>query len=162
LTKEKQKWFSGGGGLLSTAPDYARFCQMLLNGGEHNGIYLLSPKTIGVMTSDQLPPGIPRLGLEDLAPTPKWDKGSGSGSLSEPMRVITPTLRLCRRLLLGRRLWHLFLGRSAIEDVRRDDGSDAFPAIRLLSALFSRADLWSLAPLSCKTLEFQGIMPIAI
>jgi CubicO group peptidase (beta-lactamase class C family) len=63
LTKEKQKRFSGGGGLLSTAPDYAQFCQMLLNGGELNGARLLSPKTIAVMTSDQLPPAIPRLGL---------------------------------------------------------------------------------------------------
>src|SRR6266481_7727048 len=58
LTKEKLKWFSGGGGLLSTASDYARFCQMLLNRGELNGVRLLAPKTIAVMTSDQLPPGI--------------------------------------------------------------------------------------------------------
>ncbi|MGB7847916.1 MAG: serine hydrolase domain-containing protein [Candidatus Acidiferrum sp.] len=79
LTKEKQKWFSGGGGLLSTAPDYARFCQMLLNGGELNGVRLLSPKTIAVMTSDQLPPGIPRIGLEDLAPTPEMGQSFGLG-----------------------------------------------------------------------------------
>lgn len=63
LTKEKQKRFSGGGGLLSTAHDYAQFCQMLLNGGELNGVRLLSPKTIAVMTSDQLPQGLPRVGL---------------------------------------------------------------------------------------------------
>ena len=79
LTKEKQKWFSGGGGLLSTAMDYARFCQMLLNGGELNGVRLLSPKTIAVMTADQLPPGIPRLGLEDLAPTPEMGQSFGLG-----------------------------------------------------------------------------------
>jgi CubicO group peptidase (beta-lactamase class C family) len=71
LTKEKQKWFSGGGGLLSTASDYAQFCQMLLNGGELNGVRLLSPKTIAVMTSDQLPPDILRSGYEDMAPTPE-------------------------------------------------------------------------------------------
>jgi CubicO group peptidase (beta-lactamase class C family) len=64
LTKEKQKRFSGGGGLLSTASDYARFCQMLLNGGELNGVRLLAPKTIAAMTSDQLPPGLPRVGPE--------------------------------------------------------------------------------------------------
>jgi CubicO group peptidase (beta-lactamase class C family) len=57
FTKEKVKFFSGGGGLLSTASDYARFCQMLLNGGEMNGVRLLSPKTLAVMTSDQIPPG---------------------------------------------------------------------------------------------------------
>ena len=79
LTKEKQKWFSGGGGLLSTAADYARFCQMLLNGGELKGVRLLSPKTITVMASDQLPPGIPRLGYEDMAPTPEMGHSFGLG-----------------------------------------------------------------------------------
>jgi CubicO group peptidase (beta-lactamase class C family) len=79
LTKEKQKWISGGGGMLSTATDYARFCQMLLNGGELDGIRLLSPKTIAVMTSDEAPPGIPRIGLEDLAPTPEMGQSFGLG-----------------------------------------------------------------------------------
>lgn len=79
LTKEKQKWFSGGGGLLSTAPDYAKFCQMLLNGGELNGVRLLSTKTIAVMTSDQLPPGIRRSGFEDLAPTLEMGQSFGLG-----------------------------------------------------------------------------------
>jgi len=79
LTKEKLKWFSGGGGLLSTASDYARFCQMLLNGGEFNGVRLLSPKTIAVMTSDQLPPDILRSGYEDMAPTPEMGQSFGLG-----------------------------------------------------------------------------------
>ncbi len=80
MTKEKQKWFSGGGGLLSTAPDYAHFCQMLLNGGELDGVRLLSPKTVALMTSDQLPPGIPRLvGFEDLNPSPEMGESFGSG-----------------------------------------------------------------------------------
>ena len=79
LTKEKQKWFSGGGGLLSTAGDYARFCQMLLNRGELNGVRLLAPKTLAVMTADQLPPGIPRLGYEEMAPTPEMGQSFGLG-----------------------------------------------------------------------------------
>ncbi|GAC1624965.1 MAG: serine hydrolase domain-containing protein [Candidatus Acidiferrum sp.] len=79
LTKEKQKWFSGGGGLLSTAPDYARLCQALLNGGELDGVRLLSPKTITVMTSDQLPPGILRSGYEDMAPTLELGQSFGLG-----------------------------------------------------------------------------------
>jgi CubicO group peptidase (beta-lactamase class C family) len=45
---------SGGAGLVSTAADYMRFSQMLLNGGELDGARLLSPKTIELMTSDQL------------------------------------------------------------------------------------------------------------
>jgi CubicO group peptidase (beta-lactamase class C family) len=54
----KKGWESGAGGLVSTAADYARFCQMLLNGGELNGVRLLSAKTIGEMTRNQLPAGI--------------------------------------------------------------------------------------------------------
>jgi len=79
LTKGKQKWISGGGGLLSTASDYARFCQMLLNGGELNGVRLLSPQTILLMSSDHLPPGILRSGYEDMAPTPEMGQSFGLG-----------------------------------------------------------------------------------
>jgi CubicO group peptidase (beta-lactamase class C family) len=52
------KLFSGGGGLASTAADYLRFCQMLLNGGELDGVRILSPATIRRMTTDALPSGI--------------------------------------------------------------------------------------------------------
>ncbi len=45
---------SGGGGLLSTARDYMRFAQMLLNGGELDGVRLLSPKTVALMTTNHL------------------------------------------------------------------------------------------------------------
>jgi CubicO group peptidase (beta-lactamase class C family) len=47
-------YFSGGAGLSSTAYDYALFCQMLLNGGEYNGVRFLSPHTIGLMTKNQI------------------------------------------------------------------------------------------------------------
>ena len=43
-------YFSGGGGLVSTASDYARFLQMLLNGGELEGVRLLGPRTVDLMT----------------------------------------------------------------------------------------------------------------
>jgi CubicO group peptidase (beta-lactamase class C family) len=49
-----QKWESGGGGMVSTAMDYARFLQMLLNGGMLDGKRILSPKTVAYMTSDHL------------------------------------------------------------------------------------------------------------
>jgi len=79
-------WLSGGGGLVSTASDYARFSQMLLNGGELDGVRLLSPKTVAYMTSDQLPPDItyspevlqffePRA----IAPTPRDGQSFGLG-----------------------------------------------------------------------------------
>ena len=79
LTKENVKWFSGGGGLLSTAGDYARFCQMLLNGGELDGARLLSPKTVSIMASDQLSADISRSGYEDLAPTIELGQSFGLG-----------------------------------------------------------------------------------
>jgi CubicO group peptidase (beta-lactamase class C family) len=44
-----RKCFSGGAGLLSTVSDYGRFLQMLLNGGELEGVRLLSPKTVDLM-----------------------------------------------------------------------------------------------------------------
>ncbi|MFC1660112.1 serine hydrolase domain-containing protein [Gemmatimonadota bacterium] len=46
--------FSGGAGLLSTAEDYARFLQMILNGGELDGVRILSPKTVELMTADHV------------------------------------------------------------------------------------------------------------
>jgi CubicO group peptidase (beta-lactamase class C family) len=46
---------SGGGGLVSTAADYLRFCHMLLNGGELDGARILAPKTLRLMTSNHLP-----------------------------------------------------------------------------------------------------------
>jgi CubicO group peptidase (beta-lactamase class C family) len=48
------KLFGGGSGTLSTAEDYARFAQMLLNGGQVDGQRFLSPETVAYMSSDQL------------------------------------------------------------------------------------------------------------
>lgn len=52
--KKKPTFFRGAGGLVSTATDYTRFAQMLLNGGELDGVRLLSPKTVDLMSSDLL------------------------------------------------------------------------------------------------------------
>ena len=46
---------SGGGGLVSTAADYLRFCKMLLNGGALDGVRLVSPKTLELMSHNHLP-----------------------------------------------------------------------------------------------------------
>jgi CubicO group peptidase (beta-lactamase class C family) len=48
---------SGGGGLVSTASDYLKFCRMLINGGTFEGTQILSPKTIQLMTTNHLPDG---------------------------------------------------------------------------------------------------------
>lgn len=47
-------FFSGGGGLVSSAGDYLRFCRMLLNGGELDGVRILSPKTVDLMMMNHL------------------------------------------------------------------------------------------------------------
>jgi CubicO group peptidase (beta-lactamase class C family) len=52
---------SGGGGLVSTAADYMRFCQMLLNGGQLDGVRLLSPLSVELMRSNVLAPTVPIL-----------------------------------------------------------------------------------------------------
>ena len=49
---------SGGGGLVSTATDYMRFCQMLLNGGKLDGVRLISPRSVELMRTNVLPPAI--------------------------------------------------------------------------------------------------------
>jgi CubicO group peptidase (beta-lactamase class C family) len=54
---EPPAFISGGGGLVGTAQDYMKFCQMLLNGGSANGRRYISPKTIALMTMNHLPGG---------------------------------------------------------------------------------------------------------
>ena len=51
---EKTDYFSGGGGLSSTIYDYAVLLQMLLNGGEYNGVRLLARNTVRMMTMNQI------------------------------------------------------------------------------------------------------------
>jgi CubicO group peptidase (beta-lactamase class C family) len=55
-------FFSGGGGLVSTTTDYMRFAQMLLNGGELDGVRILSPTTVALMTRNQMPRDRPERG----------------------------------------------------------------------------------------------------
>ena len=54
--KDGARLHSGGGGLVSTVGDYLRFCQMLLNDGELDGVRILSPRTVELMTAPQLRP----------------------------------------------------------------------------------------------------------
>ncbi len=52
--KVNRTYFSGGAGLRSTAEDYMKFCLMLLNGGVYNGVRLLSPVTVSLMTTNAI------------------------------------------------------------------------------------------------------------
>ena len=64
---EPTTFFSGAGGLVSTAHDYIRFQQMMLNGGELDGVRLLGPKTVELMFANH---------TGDL---PLWLSGPGMG-----------------------------------------------------------------------------------
>ena len=74
-------FFSGGGGLVSTAADYLRFCRMLLNGGELDGARILGRKTIELMTLNHLPEGkdLTELALGGFAETTYEGVGFGLG-----------------------------------------------------------------------------------
>ncbi|MGC4085274.1 MAG: serine hydrolase domain-containing protein [Vicinamibacterales bacterium] len=69
-------YFSGGAGLTSTAQDYSRFAQMLLNGGELDGVRLLSPKTVQLMTlSHTLDLHLPDAATPVLGAGAEWGLG---------------------------------------------------------------------------------------
>jgi len=69
-------YFSGGGGLTSTAEDYYRFCQMMLNGGELNGVRILSRKSVELMSQNHV-----------QGKTDQLDYGLGFGTKGEPKRL---------------------------------------------------------------------------
>ena len=80
----KPKLFSGGGGMVSTAGDYLRLCEMFLSGGKSDETQLLAPSTVALMTANALKPGVgyaaaalTRFG--DIGPTPAMGQGFGLG-----------------------------------------------------------------------------------
>jgi CubicO group peptidase (beta-lactamase class C family) len=81
---QRPGWYSGAGGMVSTARDYARFAQFLLNKGELEGRRLVSRRTIELMMADHLPPGTATRSVVEgrfgpLAPTPEMGQGFGLG-----------------------------------------------------------------------------------
>ena len=74
------KLFSGGGGLVSTAPDYLRFCQMLLNGGELDGARVLKPESGEADDNERAAVRYSDLRKRDWSPTPEEALGLASPS----------------------------------------------------------------------------------
>jgi CubicO group peptidase (beta-lactamase class C family) len=77
-------FLSGGGGMVGTAADYLRFCEMFLHRGRLDEVQLLAPSTVALMTSNALSPFsrfAARMlnGWGDIAPTPMMGQGFGLG-----------------------------------------------------------------------------------
>ena len=79
---KRPRWIAGGAGMLSTASDYARFCQMFLNKGTLDSVRLLAPKTVELMSSNHLPPGTkfaPGSWAQFIITLPSPEMGQGFG-----------------------------------------------------------------------------------
>ena len=118
---------SGGGGLTSTASDYIRFAQMLLEGGSLDGVRILAPETVARMRSNHLP---------------RRDGPDRAGRVPQPRLRLRPRVRghgrrrglararQRRRLPLGRRRQHVLLDRP--RGRARRHGVDPVHAVRRL------------------------------
>jgi len=85
---------SGGAGLVSTLSDYLRFCRMLLNGGALDGVRIVSPKTLELMTLNHLPNGkdLTQLSLSLFSEATYAGVGFGLGFAVtlDPVRTLLP------------------------------------------------------------------------
>jgi CubicO group peptidase (beta-lactamase class C family) len=88
--KTPAKLFSGGGGLVSTAPDYLRFCQMLLNGGELDGVRVLSAQAVKAMTTNALPSGVRIHGGDEVGARAGTTFGLGFAIRTDPAQSWIP------------------------------------------------------------------------
>ncbi len=119
------EWESGGGGLVSTITDYARFAQMLLNGGKLDGKQYLGPTAFKQMTIRPYRPGLRRrAGLLLLSRRWLW-LWLWSGGPHRSGQCETAAGRLDRRTEMGQRQRHLFRRRSEARHVLHPDGADA-------------------------------------
>jgi CubicO group peptidase (beta-lactamase class C family) len=85
-----RKWESGGGGMVSTMADYARFPQMLLNGGSFDGRQYLSPKAFALMASDHIGPGSGVAHADFYFPGDGFGYGLGFGVRTGPGNAKPP------------------------------------------------------------------------
>ena len=82
--------FSGGGGLISTARDYWRFCEMLRQGGSLDGVRILGPKTVQAMTMARLTPQVRNNGATEYPAShlyPGQSFGLGAGVITDPAQA---------------------------------------------------------------------------
>jgi len=84
------RWESGGGGMVSTAADFARYGQMLLNGGTLDGKTYLSPATFAAMTTDHIGPGSGVARNYFYYPGDGFGFGYGFGIRTDPGNAVPP------------------------------------------------------------------------
>jgi CubicO group peptidase (beta-lactamase class C family) len=84
------RWESGGGGMVSTISDFARYAQMLLNGGTLDGKTYLSPSTFAAMTSDHIGPGSGVARNYFYYPGDGFGFGYGFGIRTDPGNAVPP------------------------------------------------------------------------
>jgi len=84
------RWESGGGGMVSTISDFARYAQMLLKGGTLDGKTYLSPATFAAMTSDHIGPGSGVARTYFYYPGDGFGFGYGFGIRTDPGNAVPP------------------------------------------------------------------------
>ena len=135
---------SGGGGLVSTAEDYYRFAQMLLNSGELGGVRILAPATVKLMTSNHL---ACRAAHRRIRHRPAHHAPRLRLRLQLRRRLRSAAGRSARRqrnVLLGWRCRHLVLGRPTndivfVGMIQRRTSPDNHPLLYRVHALVDQA-----------------------
>jgi CubicO group peptidase (beta-lactamase class C family) len=94
---EPARFHSGGGGLTGTIADYHRFCTMLLNKGELDGVRIIAPKTLDLMTANHLPGGADLTQMSQSLFSEANNAGTGFGlgfaTVIDPARTLMPASR---------------------------------------------------------------------
>jgi CubicO group peptidase (beta-lactamase class C family) len=93
-TLREPRFESGGGGLVSTTADYHRFCRMLVNDGGVDGVRIISPKTLQLMTANHLPGGADLTQVSRSLFSEAHNAGAGFGlgfgMTIDPARALVP------------------------------------------------------------------------
>ncbi len=102
---DKVSLFMGGGGLISSANDYFRFAQMIINGGELDGTRILSPKTIQYLSLNHLSDKVRNEGVHDLHAGQSMALGFGVVTNPAAMPAVSSLGELSWAGLAGTKFW---------------------------------------------------------
>ena len=146
ISAERPKLLAGGHGLASTAADYHRFTQMLLRRGELDGVRLLAPRTVDLMTANHLPGNatLTEFGrpLLDLVCNEGYGFGLGLSPLVDPIAAKTLSVA-------GEYRWEGAAGTAFWVDPAAD-----MTVLFFTQVLFGSDDAW----LGMRTLVYQALV----